>query len=30
MERTGPGMTGRFFGQNNACNVAGTFGGVER
>jgi hypothetical protein len=30
MERTGPGMTGRFSGQNNACNVAGTFGGVQR
>jgi hypothetical protein len=30
MERTGPGMTGRFSGQNNACNVMGTFGGVER
>jgi hypothetical protein len=30
MERTGPGMTGRFFGQNNACNVAGTFGGIQR
>jgi hypothetical protein len=30
LERTGPGMTGRFFGQNNACNVAGTLGGVER
>ena len=30
LERTGPGMTGRFVGQNNACNVAGTIGGVER
>jgi hypothetical protein len=30
LERTGPGMTGRFFGRNNACNVAGTIGGVER
>jgi len=30
LERTSAGMTGRFFGQNNACSVAGTLGGVER
>ena len=30
MERTGPGMTGRFIGQNNACDVDGTLGGVQR
>lgn len=30
LERTGPGMTGRFTGHNNACNVAGSIGGVER
>ena len=30
LERTGPGMTGRFVAQNNACQVAGTLGGVER
>jgi hypothetical protein len=30
LERTGAGMTGRFVGQNNACQVAGTLGGVAR
>jgi hypothetical protein len=30
LERTGPGMTGRFVAQNNVCNVSGTLGGVER
>jgi hypothetical protein len=30
LERTGTGMTGRFIGQNNACQVAGRLGGVER
>ena len=30
LERTSAGMTGRFFGQNNACAVAGTLGGVQR
>jgi hypothetical protein len=30
LERTSSGMTGRFIGQNNACQVAGTIGGVER
>lgn len=30
LERTGAGMTGRFIGQNNLCQVAGTLGGVER
>jgi hypothetical protein len=30
LERTSAGMTGRFVGQNNACQVAGTLGGVER
>jgi hypothetical protein len=30
LERTGAGMTGRFLGQNNACQVSGTLGGVER
>ncbi len=30
LERTSSGMTGRFFGQNNACNLSGTLGGVER
>ena len=30
LERTSSGMTGRFVGQNNACQVAGTLGGVQR
>jgi hypothetical protein len=30
LERTSSGMTGRFIAQNNACQVAGTLGGVER
>jgi len=30
LERTSAGMTGRFVGQNNACQVAGTLGGVQR
>jgi hypothetical protein len=30
LERTSAGMTGRFVAQNNACQVAGTLGGVER
>ena len=30
LERTSPGMTGRFIGQNNACQVSGTLGGVQR
>lgn len=30
LERTSSGMTGRFVGTNNACQVAGTLGGVER
>jgi hypothetical protein len=30
LERTASGMTGRFIGQNNACDVAGTLGGVAR
>lgn len=30
LERTGSGVTGRFVAQNNACQVSGTFGGVER
>jgi hypothetical protein len=30
LERTSSGMTGRFIGQNNACQVAGTIGGVQR
>jgi hypothetical protein len=30
LERTSAGMTGRFVAQNNACQVAGTFGGVAR
>lgn len=30
LERTGPGMTGRFVASNNECQVAGTLGGVER
>jgi hypothetical protein len=30
LERTSAGMTGRFVGENNACQVSGTLGGVER
>jgi hypothetical protein len=30
LERTSAGMTGRFVAQNNACDAAGTIGGVER
>ena len=30
LERTSPGMTGRFVAQNNRCQVSGTLGGVER
>ena len=30
LERTSPGMTGRFVAQNNECQVAGTLGGVQR
>jgi len=30
LERTASGMTGRFVAQNNACQVAGRLGGVER
>ncbi len=30
LERTGPGMTGRFVADNNLCFAAGTLGGVER
>jgi len=30
LERTSAGMTGRFVASNNACQVAGTLGGVER
>ena len=30
LERTGPGMTGRFTAHNNACTVSGTLGGVQR
>ena len=30
LERTSAGMTGRFAAQNNACQAAGTLGGVQR
>jgi hypothetical protein len=30
LERTSAGMTGRFVAQNNACDAAGTLGGVRR
>jgi hypothetical protein len=30
LERTGPGMTGRFVADNNLCFAAGKLGGVER
>ncbi|MEO8537352.1 MAG: hypothetical protein ABI533_07480 [Betaproteobacteria bacterium] len=30
LERTGTGMTGRFVGDNNACHVSGSLGGVQR
>jgi hypothetical protein len=30
LERTSPGMTGRFVATNNVCDVAGTLGGVQR
>lgn len=30
LERTSAGMTGRFVAQNNACQAAGTLGGVAR
>jgi hypothetical protein len=30
LERTGPGMTGRFVASNNLCFAAGRLGGVER
>jgi hypothetical protein len=30
LERTSPGMTGRFVADNNACIASGTLGGVER
>jgi len=30
LERTSSGMTGRFVGQNSACRVSGTIGGVQR
>ena len=30
LERTSSGMTGSFIGQNNACQVSGTLGGVAR
>ena len=30
LERTSSGMTGSFVGQNNACQVSGTLGGVAR
>jgi hypothetical protein len=30
LERTSAGMTGRFVASNNACDVEGTLGGVER
>jgi hypothetical protein len=30
LERTGPGMTGRFLADNNLCSAAGKLGGVER
>ena len=30
LERTFAGMTGRFVGQNNLCQVSGTLGGVQR
>jgi hypothetical protein len=30
LERTSSGMTGRLVAQNNACQVSGTIGGVQR